>query len=882
MFTMIIVSSVALVIDSPLLNPASKTAFAIFVIDCIVSHIFLIESVMKLVVYGGFISPRAYFRDLWNVLDLVVVIVSMASLYLANSTFKSFRILRSLKTLRVLRLSRRFTGIRLVCSAIIAVLPDIFWALLISFSFLFVFSIFCVTFFKGQFRTCGSSQFRDFISKNSSWVELMANPPTWDSMSQSERTLFGPQSPVFNFSSSICTENGWPTAPCCPQMSSVQNIFTSRHICECWGAKWIRLINVKIDNVFEGIVTMLKLSTMSGWADAMYAAMDSTSIDMLPVRNFSVGWMIYFFVFVLLSGYISMNIFVGVVIDNFQRMRRLQDGSFFLTETQREYVRTQEIIYRLHPVSVEKRPHNSVLALFHDIGRHQYLELLCAFVQLVNTVVYSMHYFGESDFYTECLVNVDAACSAVFTIELILKIISMKLRYFYDPVNLFDFLLVILLDFTTIYNRLVHEYRWLLISKVLRLLRLQRIFRFFSGNIEILKPVYYLLHVFLVTLPGIVNVLCLILLLLFFYATIGIQLFSETAFHGEYNEHANFRSFYRTMLTLTRFATLDGWTQFMHDAAHHKTGCIVNPNYDPSYCGYSDHPGCIPLNGCGSTAIYPYLTSFVIVIGCVFFNLFISMVIDGCQEGFSADKSVKTEDLFRFQKMWAKFDPDATCLIGKLKLIELIKMLYKPLGFDDVTVPNSFVLNKINRMQLNTIKKRYHFKDILLGLTALAILEEKELQNKDKKAEDAQNQDIELVDMRNQQDNVNMEAEKHINMLFEPEHDSFETILQPPLDLYKKEILLEKKKKPFVAALDGPENSIHSLDGDNASRESGSEYVSRYDDYTGRNSAQWWGKPFGTEAESKEPVATDIKYSTLSSDRLKKLSVLSKGHNDIT
>jgi hypothetical protein len=56
---------------------------------------------------------------------------------------------------------------------------------------------------------------------------------------------------------------------------------------------------------------------------------------------------------------------------------------------------------------------------------------------------------------------------------------------------------------------------------------------------------------------------------------------------------------------------------------------VVDPDYDPDYCGFNDFPGCIPLNGCGSIAMFPFLLSFILVVSFIFCNLFISVVLEG-------------------------------------------------------------------------------------------------------------------------------------------------------------------------------------------------------------------------------------------------------------
>lgn len=64
-----------------------------------------------------------------------------------------------------------------------------------------------------------------------------------------------------------------------------------------------------------------------------------------------------------------------------------------------------------------------------------------------------------------------------------------------------------------------------------------------------------LFRTLIVTLPGLANVTGLLFLLFFIYAVIGVQLFATVAFHGEYNEQANFRTFGSAMLLLLRMAT---------------------------------------------------------------------------------------------------------------------------------------------------------------------------------------------------------------------------------------------------------------------------------------------------------------------------------------
>lgn len=61
------------------------------------------------------------------------------------------------------------------------------------------------------------------------------------------------------------------------------------------------------------------------------------------------------------------------------------------------------------------------------------------------------------------------------------------------------------------------------------------------------------------------------------------------------------------MVMLLRFTTGENWSGFMYDMAAKREECVADPEYDPDMCGFTDRPNCVPLNGCGNWAIYPYM-----------------------------------------------------------------------------------------------------------------------------------------------------------------------------------------------------------------------------------------------------------------------------------
>ena len=74
----IFLSSIHLVLDSPLKDPNGKLNSALHVVDIILTVIFVLEAILKMYAYGIiFNGPESYFRVIWNLLDFVIVVISV-------------------------------------------------------------------------------------------------------------------------------------------------------------------------------------------------------------------------------------------------------------------------------------------------------------------------------------------------------------------------------------------------------------------------------------------------------------------------------------------------------------------------------------------------------------------------------------------------------------------------------------------------------------------------------------------------------------------------------------------------------------------------------------------------------------------------------------
>lgn len=108
---LISVSSLALALDSPLRDPDSTTAKYLKGVERVMTVLFFIEMALKICAHGFVLMPKAYLRNAWNILDFVVVVISMIQLATNDSgNLESLRSLRTLRALRPLRYRTRFAN----------------------------------------------------------------------------------------------------------------------------------------------------------------------------------------------------------------------------------------------------------------------------------------------------------------------------------------------------------------------------------------------------------------------------------------------------------------------------------------------------------------------------------------------------------------------------------------------------------------------------------------------------------------------------------------------------------------------------------------------------------------------------------------------------
>ena len=84
---LIIASSVILAFEHPLDDPESEMIKQLKMADMVITIIFIIEALAKIIVSGFILNGRhSYLMDSWNLLDFIIVSISTASLFVNNTS----------------------------------------------------------------------------------------------------------------------------------------------------------------------------------------------------------------------------------------------------------------------------------------------------------------------------------------------------------------------------------------------------------------------------------------------------------------------------------------------------------------------------------------------------------------------------------------------------------------------------------------------------------------------------------------------------------------------------------------------------------------------------------------------------------------------------
>uniref|UniRef100_A0A8D3E688 Sodium channel protein n=1 Tax=Scophthalmus maximus TaxID=52904 RepID=A0A8D3E688_SCOMX len=653
---MILLSSGALAFEDVYIEQRKTVKIILEYADRVFTYIFILEMLLKWVAYG-FVK---YFTNAWCWLDFFIVDVSIVSLIanaLGYSDLGPIKSLRTLRALRPLRALSRFEGMRVVVNALVGAIPSIMNVLLVCLIFWLIFSIMGVNLFAGKYYYC----FND--TNEAYFLPDIVNNKT----------------DCFALINANNTEVRWKN------------------------------VKINFDNVGAGYLALLQVATFKGWMDIMYAAIDSRRVEDQPIYESNLYMYIYFVIFIIFGSFFTLNLFIGVIIDNFNQLKPVfyflslyfggQD--IFMTEEQKKYYNAMKKLGSKKPQKPIPRPQNFIQGMVFDFVTQQVFDISIMILICLNMVTMMVETDDQSAETEVVLYWVNFIFIVVFTVEFVLKLFALRHYYFTNGWNVFDVVVVILSIVGMFLADIIEKY---FVSptlfRVIRLARIGRILRLIKGA----KGIRTLLFALMMSLPALFNIGLLLFLVMFIFSIFGMSNFGYVKHGAGIDDMYNFETFGNSMIILFMITTSAGWDGLL----------LPILNYPPDCDPLLENPGTPATGDCGNPSVgIFFFVMYIIISFLIVVNMYIAIILENFSVATEESADPLSEDDFEtFYEIWEKFDPDASQFITYAKLSDFADALEHPLR---VPKPNTIELIAMDMPMVSG--DRIHCLDILFAFT---------------------------------------------------------------------------------------------------------------------------------------------------------------------
>lgn len=272
------------------------------VLDPILTVLFTLEFVLKVIAWGFFLDRRSYLRELWNWLDFVVVVTALVAFVPGMDSGLGF--LRLFRILRPLRSLKQVPQMKVLVNTVISSIPRLANVSIMMFFFFWIFAIVGITMLDGVFYHGCRTTPAPILLTRSSGEQCWDWPLTGDSRLCGGRYMC--DSPPEGVAAGFC--GGREDDP----NSAVRPVFPGGR----QGLPWCRPVDdvfpkifpetdyIHFDHIGGALLAVFQCMTMEGWTDLMYYIQDGFGL---------VVGTLYFFALIPITSFFLLNIALAVV-----------------------------------------------------------------------------------------------------------------------------------------------------------------------------------------------------------------------------------------------------------------------------------------------------------------------------------------------------------------------------------------------------------------------------------------------------------------------------------------------------------------------------------------------------------------------------------------
>ncbi|RUS88185.1 hypothetical protein EGW08_004082 [Elysia chlorotica] len=570
--------------------------------------IFCVEALLKIVALGFVLHKGSYLRNIWNIMDFVVVVTGFITLLASSGTSGSSFDLRTLRAVRVLRPLKLVSGIpslQVVLKSIIRAMAPLLQVCLLVFFAIVIFAIIGLEFYVGMLHNAcfrkgatgrSEGRFRCFDIHPCS-----TNPKSYGAFR--------------------CQKN---ISECLPYWRGPNSGITS------------------FDNIGYAMLTVFQCITMEGWTNVLYNINDAVG---------SYYNQLYFIPLIILGSFFMLNLVLGVLSGEFAKEKERVENrrAFFKLRRQQQIERelngylewickAEEVILSEERTTDEEKlkiiearrqaaarkmkqlkgeetdndqndddllasmtPGNSfakTLKKRRTVGRcasfwraekrlrystrrlvkSQFFYWLVIVLVLLNTTSVATEHYNQPEWHTKFLYITEYAFLGLFIFEMTIKMYALGVRiYFQSSFNIFDCVVIVGSIVEVIWSEFKKGSSFgISVLRALRLLRIFKVTRYWSSLRNLVISL-------LSSMRSILSLLFLLFLFIIVFALLGMQLFGGEMNFEEGRPSAHFDTFAIALLTVFQILTGEDWNEVMYNGIRAHGGIEENGMLLSSY-----------------------------------------------------------------------------------------------------------------------------------------------------------------------------------------------------------------------------------------------------------------------------------------------------------
>jgi hypothetical protein len=310
------------------------------------------------------------------------------------------------------------------------------------------------------------------------------------------------------------------------------------------------------DNLGLAFFTIFKIVTLDTWRQDVFQAMDMPDeLGQQPKYENSRWFALYHVFCLVLCNFFLMQLFIGVMIDNFNTKRKIN----LLTPEQKAFVDISQVAKMYRPMRRRPPPTNPLRrALFHFMHWWVFDNVIAFFI-VCNVILMATKHRGQSDGWNQLHFISDVVFMGIFTLEVMIRFTALGPKYWAkDRWNVFDFVVVAMSIFAS--PLIFGASRAAFTVQLGRVVRIFRLFKVVKRS-DSLRTMFNTLYS---SLPALFNIGILIGLLGFVFQIMGLQFYSDTKLGEGLSGDCNFRDLTSVVILLMRVLSGDWW-QIMLD-----------------------------------------------------------------------------------------------------------------------------------------------------------------------------------------------------------------------------------------------------------------------------------------------------------------------------